>query len=468
MKKSNNASWKKNTSRGVLSFALAAGISLAAGTAFADDPTSMAPPIETSAPAGGFNSGTNAAADSVFNWQEIPADQQVPLTRAAFDQGGYQLYDSVGETIIVPFTNENLYVMKFAASPNGSLYFENEGGYPVLYVPQGGYLENATVSGARWYPFGQDFHPTEPVFLGIAPSYPEFLDLGWYPDTHCYGGFYGNTSFISGGVFLPTVGLFFEVGGHSHYGWDGYHRYYEDHPGYFHTDYYNHNFYHYAGSHYSQFAPGRRFGGYSNGFNHGDASGFNHGFNHGSADHSGSVRSGFAGRSGFSGNSGFGGRTFRGGSNGNDSHNYDSNRSDTVNNHGGGGQRPGDGQQPGGQSYGGSHTFRGGSSFGGGSQGYSGGQRYSGGQGYGSSRSFGGGQNSGGQSGSFGGGRQNFSRQNYSSQNNSSQSFSGGRQSFGGSRGSFSGGGGRGSNSGGGNQGGGGSRGGFGGGRRSR
>ncbi len=462
MKKSNNVSWKKNISRGVLSFALVAGISLAAGTVFADDPTSMAPPIETSAPAGGFNSGTNAAADSVFNWREIPTDQQVPLTRAAFDQGGYQLYDSVGETIIVPFTNENLYVMKFAASPNGSLYFENEGGYPVLYVPQGGYLENATVSGARWYPFGQDFHPTEPVFLGIAPSYPEFLDLGWYPDTHCYGGFYGNTSFISDGVFLPTVGLFFEVGGHSHYGWDGYHRYYEDHPGYFHTDYYNHGFYHYAGSHYSQFAPGRRFGGYSNGFNHGDASGFNHGFNHGSADHSGSVRSGFAGRSGFSGNSGFGGRTFRGGSNGNDSHNYDSNRSDTVNNHGGGGQRPGDGQQPGGQSYGGSHTFRGGSSFGGGSQGYSGGQRYSGGQGYGSSRSFGGGQNSGGQSGSFGGGRQNFSRQNYSSQNNSSQSFSGGRQSFGGSRGGFGGGGGRGSNSGGGNQGGGGSRGGFG------
>ncbi len=502
MKKSNNASWKKNISRGVLSFALAAGISLAAGTAFADDPTSMAPPIETSAPAGGFNSGTNAAADSVFNWQEIPADQQVPLTRAAFDQGGYQLYDSVGETIIVPFTNENLYVMKFAASPNGSLYFENEGGYPVLYVPQGGYLENATVSGARWYPFGQDFHPTEPVFLGIAPSYPEFLDLGWYPDTHCYGGFYGSTSFISGGVFLPTVGLFFEVGGHSHYGWDGYHRYYEDHPGYFHTDYYNHNFYHYAGSHYSQFAPGRRFGGYSNGFNHGYASGFNHGFNHGYADHSAfagrsgfSGNSGFSGRSGFGGNSGFSGRTFRGVPNGNGSHNYTVNHSGTANNYGGGGQHFGGqssgiggqssgiggqssgigGQSSGigGQSSGIGRTFRGASNYGGGqsynggSRSYSGGQSYGSGQNYGGSHSFSGSQNGGGQSGSFGGGRENFSRQN-----SSSQSFGGGRQSFGGSRGGFggsrgsnsSGGGSRGGNSGG-NQGGGGNRGGGGGGR---
>jgi len=468
MKNTNKTSFKKNISRGALSFAVAAGISLAVGTAFADDPTSMAPPIETSAPAG-FSSGTNAAADSVFNWQEIPANQQVPLTRASFDQGGYQLYDTVGETIVVPFTSENLYVMKFATSQNGTFYFENEGGYPVLYVPRGGYLENATVSGARWYPFGQDFHPVEPVFLGIAPSYDEFINLGWYPDTHCYGGFYGNTSFIEGGVFLPTVGLFFEVGSHPYYGWNDYHRYYEGHPGYYRTDYYNRDFYHYAGSHYNRFAPDRRFQGGGDyhahdGFGGRSGSDGHSGFGGRSAD---AGRSGFNGRSGFGGTSGFGGnsgsgRTFRGSSSyGSGDHNSTVNRSYTANNSGSGGRSFGGSQNFGGGNSGSGRTFRGASNYGGG-------QSYSGG-----SRSYSGGQSYGGGTSSFGGGRENFSRQNYTSQNSG-----GGRQSFGGgNRGSFSGGsqstrsvsggnsggGSRGGNSGGGNQGGGGNRGGGGG-----
>ena len=402
-----NTSFQKNISRAAFGLAVAAGISLAAGTAFADDPTSMAPPVETSAPAG-FSGETNAAADSVFNWREIPANQEVPLTRASFDQGGYQLYDAVGETIVVPFTSENLYVMKFATSPNGNLYFENEGGYPVLYVPRGGFLENATVSGARWYPFGQDFHPTEPVFLGIAPSYDEFINLGWYPDTFFYGGYYGHSSFISGGIFLPTIGLFFSIGGHPYYGWNDYHRYYEGHPGYYRTNYYNRDFYHYAGSHYNQYAPDRHFGGGS----------FNHGFNNGNASHSQ-----FGGRSSIGGNAGANnGRSFRGSYNG--GHNYIANRSYTVNNYGGGGRSFGGNSVGGGQS-GSGRTFRGASN-------YSGGQSYTGG-----SRSYGGGQSySGNQGSSLGGGRENFSRQNYSS-----QTSGGGRQSYGGgNRGSFSGG----------------------------
>ena len=407
-------SFKKNISRGALSLAVAAGLSLAAGTAFAqDDPTSMAPPVQSSAPAG-LGAGTNAAADSVFNWQEIPANQQVPLTRAAFDQGGYQLYDTAGETIVVPFTNQNLYVMKFATSPNGSLYFENQGGYPVLYVPKGGFLENATVSGARWYPFGQNFHPTEPVFLGIAPSYPEFIDLGWYPDTFFYGGYYGNTPFLEGGVFLPTIGLFFSIGGHPYYGWNSYHNYFFGHPGFYHTGYYNRNFYHYAGSNYRSFAAGRRFGGFSGGGGYA--------YNHG----------GFGGNSAAArfGGSGFSGRTFRGTSNfGNNSRNYSSSRSVTVNNYGGGAQRFG-----GSQSSGSGRTFRGASN-------------YSGGQSYGGASRFG----SQGGSSSFGGGSHSFS--------GSSRSFGGGQSSrsfSGGSRGVSSGGGSHSVSSGGGNRGGGG------------
>ncbi len=392
-----------------------AGLSLAAGTALADDPTTMAPPIDgVSAPLGAGNAGINASADSVFNWQEIPASQQVPLTRATFDQGGYQLYDTVGETIVVPFTNQNLYVMKFAESRTGHLYFENEGGYPVLYVPKGGYLENATVAGARWFPLGENFHPAEPVFLGIAPSYTEFVNLGWYPDTCFYGGYYGHTSFISGGLFLPTIGLFFSIGGHPYYGWNSYHDYYRDHPGFSHVGYYNRDFYHFAGNHYREFAPDRHFGGDGGGFNHG---GYNRGeggdyHNFGDRSHT------YVAHNGFGGQSGFGGvRTFRGaGSYGQGSHNYSvTHNSYTVNNYGGG--HPFGSQNDSGQS---GRAFRGASNYGGG-QSYSGGRSYSGNAGgrsggY-SGHSFGGGQ-------SFGGGHQDHAVPN-----------SGGGHTFGGGRG---------------------------------
>ena len=371
-----NKNSKTNTSktifRGALNLAVAAGLSLIAGSAFAqnNDTATMAPPVENSAPVDAASAnGSNAAADSVFNWQEIPANQNVPLSRASFDQGGYQLYDTVGETIIVPFTNHNLYVMKFAESPNGKLYFVNQGGYPVLYVPHGGYLNNASVSGARWYPFGAEYHPVQPVFLGIAPSYSEFIGLGWYSNTFLYGGYYGHTSFLAGGLFLPTIGLFFEVGGHPYYGWNGYHNYYFAHPGFYHVGYYNRNYYHYAGRQYSQFASGRHFGGYSGGFHHG-----------------------------YVAHNTFGG------------HNYTvNNRSYTVNNFNGG-------QHFGGQSYSG-HTFRGAANFGGGRS-YGGGSysraasSYQGGHSFGSGghsfsggagHSFSGGGNRGGGR-SFGGG----------------------------------------------------------------
>ncbi|MGI4788927.1 MAG: hypothetical protein ACRYFS_08750 [Janthinobacterium lividum] len=223
-----------------LRLAVAAGTLLTATAALADDPTSMAPPVQINAPSG-------VTADSVFNWQEVPAKQQVPLTRATFDQGGYQLYDTAGETIIVPFANQNLYVMKFARSDNGTLYFVNSGKTPLLYVPQDGYLENATVAGAHWYPFGQNFHPSEPVYIGIAPDWSSFVGMGWYPDMDCYGGYYGQTSFLAGGIFLPSAGFFFEIGGSPCYGWDGYHRYFEGHPGFYHTAIYRHSFYRAAG-----------------------------------------------------------------------------------------------------------------------------------------------------------------------------------------------------------------------------
>ena len=213
---------------------LAAALVLTGGTVriFADPaPVSIAPPVSTGAPA-------IADSDSTFQWTEVPQNQKVPLTRAVFDQNGYQLFDTAGETVLVPFTDNNLYVMKFAPSPDGTLYLINQGDVPVLYVPAGGYLENAAVAGARWYPFPDDFRPAQPVFLGAAPSWSAFVSIGWTPGLVIRGGYYGDRSFVSGGVFLPTAGLAFEFGGENFRDFDSYHAFAVGHP-------YN---YHYAGA----------------------------------------------------------------------------------------------------------------------------------------------------------------------------------------------------------------------------
>lgn len=234
---------KKGGLRWALSAAAAAGLLCLTGRAYCDDPVTMAPPIDSYSTQSADNAPPNAGPDTVFKWSEVPADQQVPIRRAVFDQGGYQLYDNAGETIVVPFTNQNLYVMKFALSTNGTTYFVNEGDVPVLYVPQGGYLENATVPGARWFPFSEKYHPSQPVFLGIAPSWTTYVNMGWYPGMYCHGGYWGENSYVSGGLFLPTIGLFFEIGGRHYDGWERYHDYYDYHPapyriGYFHRDVY--------------------------------------------------------------------------------------------------------------------------------------------------------------------------------------------------------------------------------------
>src|SRR5438034_1084223 len=67
----------------------------------------------------------------VYQWQDVPQGQQVPVNRATFDQGGYKVYAASGETIVVPFANQNLYAMKFGRSYTGQAYFVNEGDAPV-------------------------------------------------------------------------------------------------------------------------------------------------------------------------------------------------------------------------------------------------------------------------------------------------------------------------------------------------
>jgi hypothetical protein len=227
--------------------AAAAGTLLIGGLAYADDAVTMAPPVQAdNSQATTADAPDNASQDSVFDWQDVPTNQDVTITRAVFDQSGYQLYDSVGETIVVPFTDDNLYVMKFGMSDDGSTYFINDGTEPVLYVPQGAYLENATVPGAKWFPFPANSEPSQPVFLGVAPSWDSYVNMGWYPDMVCYGGYYSHTPYFAGNILFPTVGLYIEIGGHHYDNWDNYNSYFVSHPAPFHIGHFHQNVYTWA------------------------------------------------------------------------------------------------------------------------------------------------------------------------------------------------------------------------------
>ncbi|MGO8670787.1 MAG: hypothetical protein ACLQVD_05410 [Capsulimonadaceae bacterium] len=189
--------------------------------------------------------GAAYAAGNVYNWTDVPQDQRVPVDHATFDAGGYQIYDTVGETIIVPFRNHNLYVMKFAVSHDGTTFFINRGYAPVMYLPWHGYLENATVPGARWYPFSPRFHPAAPVFIGIAPSWNVYVNMGWYPHMYYWGGYWGHAG-LGVGAFVAMAGLFFLIDGHHYYGWNPYHNYYANHWGWHHPGFYRRDYYHWA------------------------------------------------------------------------------------------------------------------------------------------------------------------------------------------------------------------------------
>jgi hypothetical protein len=329
-----------------------------------DDGTAMAPPVTSDdAPPVDDTTGTPSAS-TVFNWQEVPVNQQVPIQRAVFDKGGYQLFDTVGETIVVKYKNDNLYVMKFAVSQNDSMYFVNTGTSPVLYVPEGGYLENATVDGARWYPFTQDFQPATPVFLGCAPSWDDYCNIGWYPDMYCYGGYYCDEPF-GVGLFGPTFGLDIVFGGHRFGGWGAYIGFCGDYPAPFAIGFFDEPVYGYIGRGYW---GGRSFRGFVGPGGH--ARGFGGAFGHG-------FGGGYSGGRGFGGGYGSSGHVFRGGS-------------------GGFGGAFHDGSN--------GANFRGGGSFGGGFRGGSGGF---GGAFHGSNGGFGGGGFRG-SDGGFGGSRGGF------------------------------------------------------------
>lgn len=374
-----------------------AGMALVGGCGQTQQPVMMSPPMSASQPSynnngGNGNGSMSNGSGQVYNWTEVPTGRQESITRAVFDQGGYQLSSPDG-TIVVPFANQNMNVMKFGQSTTGSMYFVNDGQVPTLYVPPGMGLQNASAQGgqpATWYPFSQNYAYSQPVYVAPAPSWPAFVGMGWYPGMTYYGGYWGYSPFSMIG---PMVGLHFLIGGSPYYGWNSYHNYYMSNPvGRYNTRVVNRTVYNSAMRNSSfgnrSFGSNRSFGGGS--FGNRSTGSFGGGRSFGG--------SGFGSRP--SGSFGGGSRSF------------------------GTSTRPSGGSFGSGASgYGGSFGSRrpfgsGGSSFGGGggsfgsrpSGGMSGGGSFGGGRSFGGS-SFGGGRSFGGGSfggGSFGGGGRSF------------------------------------------------------------
>lgn len=192
------------------------------GCATQRPPQAMAPPVPAQAP-------VQAGVNNVYDWHDVPAGQQIPLTRAAFDQGGYQLYAASGETIVVPFENQNMYVMKFGRT-NGEMYFINEGGAPTVYLREGMFLQNNAADGARWYPFPQNYNYTRPVYMGLAPTWSDYVAMGWYPGMHYYGGYWGYSPWRAGLVYAAMPGLVINIGGRPYSNWTSYSNYYRSNP----------------------------------------------------------------------------------------------------------------------------------------------------------------------------------------------------------------------------------------------
>jgi hypothetical protein len=217
--------------RGYALFAVSVclGLTGLVGCGSSRQPTVAAAPPVTQAPSMPAPPVGQAPAGGVYDWRDVPVNERVPVMRAVFDQAGYQIFANSGETIVVPFVNQNLYVMRFGRSDNGGLYFVNEGSAPTLYLPMNGYLENAVAQGARWYPLPQDHAYTRPVYVGIAPSWTDYRAMGWYPGMMTYGGMWGYSP-TAHFAWMPS--FYVNIGGTRYNDYVSYRTYYTNHRGY--------------------------------------------------------------------------------------------------------------------------------------------------------------------------------------------------------------------------------------------
>ena len=192
----------------------------------ASDPAPARPTVE---PGPSPEDGDGASLQQACSWQKVPQGQQIPVKQATFDQAGYWIETDNGQTISVPFADQNMYVMKFGRSDTGQSYFVNDGAAPVLYLTQDAYLANAAAQNARWYPLTPDYPYTTPVYVAMAGNWPLYTAMGWYPGMAIYGGLW-RTSMNAPFAVMP--GYYTRVGGVVYRTFRDYRNYYTTHPGY--------------------------------------------------------------------------------------------------------------------------------------------------------------------------------------------------------------------------------------------
>jgi hypothetical protein len=159
---------------------------------------------------------------AVYSWCDLPRSQHIPIRRAFFDRGGYQLYDAWGNVIVVPFREQNLYVMKFCLATDNAMSVVNQGNYPVLYLPISARLKNATVPKAYWYPLTTEFHPSGPMFLSMVPSYDAYMCMGWFPRMTYWGGYWSGLASHAGDFLVPTPDMHVVIESYCCSGWQPY------------------------------------------------------------------------------------------------------------------------------------------------------------------------------------------------------------------------------------------------------
>ena len=129
----------------------------------------------------------------VYSWQDIPPGQQITISRASFDVGGYQLYSATGATIVVPFVAHNLGVLKFGRSTNAQTYLMRDSGDPVLYLAPGASLDNTSIVGSKWEPIPSEFEYNGPIYVTLAPDWNQWVTMDWFPGMSIRGGYWGHT-----------------------------------------------------------------------------------------------------------------------------------------------------------------------------------------------------------------------------------------------------------------------------------
>ena len=171
-----------------------------------------------------------------YDWRSLPSWQKITVKRAWFDLNGYELEDAAGNGILIPFHNQTTYVMKFCLASDGRMSVENQGNYPVLYLPVEASIKNATVPRAHWYPFNSQFHPSATVFLSMVPTWDAFVNMPWFEGMDYYGGYWNALPFSPGTFLPPSLGLAVVIRSERCDSWATYRKYCSSHTGSYRMD----------------------------------------------------------------------------------------------------------------------------------------------------------------------------------------------------------------------------------------